>query len=178
MHVADRPRVVAQRDVDGISPAERPAVRPHQIRRVQLPHAIERGCPFQHRAVRLPRARQHRETPIKKVARQQRFKIGQPYHQVIHRFSERVVQLETHAAFGKLVLLVEGDLRRDVSALARMQKIHAQSCASILARHMRGPLHLVQPPVVPEHQPVLAHLLDVILLRDHFGIGPGKTFAP
>jgi hypothetical protein len=59
-----------------------------------------------------------------------------------------------------------------------MQQVDAQRCAARFPRHAGGPLHLVQLAVVARHQAILAHLLDVVLLRDDLGIGPAKTFAP
>src|ERR1019366_1996721 len=52
VYVADGARIVAERLVDGLPSCEWPAVRSNQLGRMQLPHAIERGGPLQHRTVR------------------------------------------------------------------------------------------------------------------------------
>src|ERR1022692_3730067 len=172
VYVADGARIVAERLVDGLPSCEWPAVRSHQVGRMQLPHAIERGGPLNYRTVRLAWAGQHRKAPIEQVAGKQRFEIGEPHHQVIHGFAQRVIQLEAHAAFGELILLVERDLRRDITAFARTQQVDTQRGAALFPRHTGGPLHLVQLAVVARHQAILAHLLDVVLLRDHLRIRP------
>ncbi len=89
---------------------------------------------------------------------------------MVHGLTLGVIELEPHAAFGEPILLVEGDLRRDVSAFGRMQQVDAQRCAARIPRHVGGPLHLVQFAVVTGHQAILAHLLDVVLLRDDPGV--------
>src|ERR1022692_3850186 len=91
---------------------------------------------------------------------------------MVHRFARRVIQLEAHAAFGELVLPVEHDLRRDITAFARTQQVDTQRGTALFARHVGGPLHFVQLAVVAHHQAIFAHLLDVVLLRDHLRIGP------
>jgi len=96
---------------------------------------------------------------------------------VVHGFTEGVVQLEAYAAFGELILFVEGDLRGDVAAFGGMQQVDAEGCAARLARHVGGPLDLVQPAVVARHQSVFAHFFDVVLLRDDLRFGAGEDLG-
>src|ERR1039458_9206497 len=91
MHEADGARIVAERLVDGLPSCEWPAVRSHQVGRMQLPHAIERGGPLQHRTVRFAWAGQHREAPVEQIAGQQRFEIGD--EDVLQRFKVDAIEL-------------------------------------------------------------------------------------
>ena len=53
-----------------------------------------------------------------------------------------------------------------------MQQVDAQRCATLFPGHAGGPLHLVQLAIVARHQAIFAHLLDVVLLRDHLRVRP------
>ena len=55
-----------------------------------------------------------------------------------------------------------------------MQQIDPQRCAARLAGHVGGPLRLVQQAIVARRQPIFAHLLDVVLLRDDLRIRAGE----
>ena len=96
---------------------------------------------------------------------------------MVHCFAQGVIQLEAHAAFGELVRLIEGNLRWDVTAFARMEQVDAQRGAARFPRYTGGPLHLVQLAVVPRHQAILAQLLDVVLLCHDPGVGRREDFG-
>src|ERR1700722_11028608 len=96
---------------------------------------------------------------------------------MIYRLALRMIQLKAYAAFHELVLFVENNLRRNITALRRMEQIDAQRCATMLPWHVRRPLYLVQPAIVAGHQPIFSQFFRMVLLRDHFRGRPRKDFC-